>query len=353
MGESNIALDFSINISKVPGIKEEMLLQEFWLSKIKNGSKLIMDLKHIKAFNEEIIKRVDNVYDLEKYKESLTKEELLSFIKEYKLPDKTMYDDEENLLTEHFFNSIIENTNLSGIKEENKIKYGITVKKVSIRSFPTEVGVYEYPGNTVFDRFQETGCGPCEAVLILHKSSDNLWYFIQMYNYRGWAKAEGIAVAKEKAEVFDYINSEEFVMVTGNHVSIDGTTGDVKSVNTVFNMGNKLSIAKDNNLFAKYNQEYYIVKLPSRHINGALEFKYALISKNKDVRSGFLPYTRENIIKQAFKLQGDRYDWGNKYNGKDCSSFIACIYKTFGFLLPRNTGEQERCPGKKYILKKK
>jgi hypothetical protein len=167
-----------------------------------------------------------------------------------------------------------------------------------------------------------------------------------MHNYRGWVKAEGIALVKDKKILFDYINSENFVVVTGNHVSIE--SNDSIDTNQSFNMGNRIALTDKGKLVEKYNKQYYVVKLPIKTKEGYLEFSEALIARNKDLVEGYLPYTRENIIKQAFKLQGEKYDWGNKFEGRDCSSFIADIYKTFGLVLPRNAGDQESGYGKQY-----
>lgn len=327
-----------------PNVKKEMLKYEFWTSELKDGNKVIMDLTSINNFNEEIYKKVNKVMDLDKYKNVILKNELTVFLKEYKLPTTTMYNDEGKAITKDSLDTIYRNINLSDIKDSNEIKYGISVKKTSIRSFPTIMGVYDSQSLREFDRFQETGLEPCEALIILHQSQDKKWYFIQMYNYRGWVKAEDIAIANNKSQVFDYINSSDFIIVTGNHIIIDNNADG--RINNTFNMGDRLTLVSSGELYNKYNKTHYIVKLPIRTIDNLLDFKEALILKNKDVVKGYLPYTRENIIKQAFKLQGDKYDWGNKFNGRDCSSFIASIFKTFGFLLPRNTGEQEKSNGK-------
>jgi hypothetical protein len=338
--------EFPVKGPLTPGMKEEMLQYEFWTSRLLEGSKLIMEMNAIEKFNEETIRKADTVYSLQEYKESLSKKELTDLIKEYKFTDKMKVDDKGTTLKKDFLDSLMKNTNLEAIKDENKIRYGMSVKKLQVRSFPTEVGAYESSASDL-DRFQETGCEPCEAVLILHESKDKKWYFIQIYNYRGWVKAEGIAVAKDKRIIFDYINSDSFTVITGNHVSIESNKSS-SEVNESFNMGNKIALVTEGKLFNQYNKQYYVVKLPIKSKEGYIDFSEALIARNKDLVEGYLPYTRENIIKQAFKLQGEKYDWGNKFDGRDCSSFIADIYKTFGLMLPRNAGDQESGYGKMY-----
>jgi hypothetical protein len=337
--------EFPVKGPLTPGMKAEMLQYEFWTSRLIDGSKLIMNINAIEKFNEETIRKADTVYRLQEYKESLSQKELTDIIKLYKFTDKMKVDDKGTALKKDFLDALIKNTNLEAIKDKNKIRYGMSSKKLQVRSFPTETGAYESSASEL-DRFQETGCEPCEAVLILHESKDKKWYFIQMYNYRGWVKADGIAIAKDKNILFDYINSESFVVVTGNHVGIE--SNDNTEVNKNFNMGNKIALATQGKLFDKYNKQYYIVKLPIKTKEGYLDFSEALIARSRDLVEGYLPYTRENIIKQAFKLQGEKYDWGNKFDGRDCSSFIADIYKTFGIILPRNAGDQESGYGKQY-----
>src|SRR5690606_4113209 len=54
--------------------------------------------------------------------------------------------------------------------------------------------------------------------------------------------------------------------------------------------------------------------------------------------------TKANLIRQAFKFLGERYGWGHRYNGRDCSGFVSEVMRSFGLVLPRNTGAQARSP---------
>ena len=109
-------------------------------------------------------------------------------------------------------------------------------------------------------------------------------------------------------------------------------------------MGIRLALADretyGNSLYGQNPYASHVVLLPMRNPEGQLEIKPALIARNQDVSRGYLPFTRENIIRQAFKFLGERYGWGHSYNARDCTGFIMEVYKTFGIQMPRNTGQQ-------------
>ena len=140
-----------------PDVKAEMLTSSFWIQQLEEESIPVMSLSELSTLNSEIIKRVPVVYELDNYAEQLTKQELSRYITYYKVPDKTMYDYNGKALSQSFFTSISDNRNLAAIKETNKVRYGIVVKKGSIRSFPTESGAYSSSTDRNLDRFQETG----------------------------------------------------------------------------------------------------------------------------------------------------------------------------------------------------
>lgn len=330
---------------------EDMLSPEYWIRKIDSADKVVMTPQEIENFNRKVINKVGTVCDIETYKKSLKKDELIKLIKSYEIPKKPMYNRYGNLIEEDFYDDVIENTNLEKIEDVTPVKYGITIRNTYIRSFPTEEAVFDKQGDIEFDRFQETGCQALEPVVILHRSKDRKWFFIQMYNYRGWIKAEDIAIAKDKKELFDYINSLSFLLVTGNYIKTQSNPFDKNVSKLEFTMGTKIYLEKENILHQIGNQSVignYLVKLPVRNEEGNLDFRYALISKKEDVNVGYLPYTRENILKQAFKLIGDRYGWGDSLGGRDCSSYIMYVFKTFGIRLPRNANEQEAVADKSY-----
>jgi len=361
LGFSNISSNTSkqaakklpIKVSTLPGTLEVMNDKSYWIEKLKQPKAVIMTNNQINKFNNEIIERVPMVYNLRNYKNSLSKKELISFISSFNIPKKMMYNKAGITLTHYFYNELELNRNIQSIKKDNSVFFGLIVKKTNLRAFPTDESVYDSNSLRKIDRFQESSAEPCTPVIILHTSSDGKWFFIQMYNYRAWVKAEDVAVSKDKKTVIDYVSSKNFLIVTGNHIKSQLNPNDKSMPQIEFAMGTKIPMS-DNVIQNGENKSVsgdYVVMLPYRNGKGQLEFRNALIADKEDVNIGFLPYTRENILIEAFKLLGDRYDWGNKYDGRDCSGFVISIYNTFGIMLPRNTYEQEKSAGIIYNFK--
>lgn len=333
----------------IPGTNRDMIDKGYWIDRIDDKDSIIMDSKEIDAFNKNILGCVDTICDLENYSEIISKDEIIKLIEKYRVPDEDRYDINGNKVSGYFYRKVSDNRNIGSLSEKITVKYGIAVKNISVRSFPTKEGIYETENDKEFDLFQETLCQALEPVVVLHESRDREWYFIQKYNYAGWVKKSGIALGSRE-EIFNYINSKNYLMVTGNHVFTRPNPFEERVSRQEFDMGCRIPLERDDTICQVGNQSSfanYIVSLPVRDNDGTLSFRDGLISINDDVTIGCLKYTRENIINQVFKLLGDRYGWGDSFRGRDCSSTLMYVYKTFGIMLPRNGNDQEKVPGKK------
>jgi Cell wall-associated hydrolases (invasion-associated proteins) len=330
------------------GTRTEMMEPEFWIEKIPDSRRIILDPAGIERLNKRISDSIESMCDLQNFKEILTKDELSNYIKHYSVPEKTMYDMDDDKITGDFYEGVKYNTNIDGINDVNPVRYGIAVKNAAVRTFPTEKGIFEAKDDREFDMFQETGCQALQPVLVLHESRDGLWYFIQLYNYNGWVKKSDIAIG-DKNIVFNYANNKDFLIVTGNHVLTKANPFEERVSRQEFDMGTRIPLETGDipqNVDRQCVAGNFIVLLPVREEDGSLSFKHGLISKKEDVTSGYLSYTRENVLKQVFKLIGDRYGWGDSFRGRDCSSTVLYVYKTFGILLPRNASQQEAVQGR-------
>ncbi len=328
---------------------------EFWVNKLSNPDKLIMNQQEIAKFNLDIIHNLpDTVYDLAAYPAILSKKTLVDYINSVQLPGGKVYINGAAVPASGF-EALRTQTNLQAVLEQNIVRYGFTVRRADLRTYPTKDGLFESPDDWEFDRFQKTAVDPAEPLVILHQSLDSKWYYIQTYYYRGWLPAEDIAVAATREEWLAYMREPGFLIVTGANFQLAFNPVSPELSEIGFQMGAKIPLAHLGDIPAVVDNQAvagnYVVILPVRDASGNLKFKQALIPSTADVTPGYLPYTRANIIKQAFKMQGQRYGWGGMFKATDCSGFIMNIYRTFGLKLPRNADEQENSAGKSVDLR--
>lgn len=311
----------------MPNVSPKMLDEGFWINKLPAPNQVILNDKQIAEFNRQVIASLpDTVYDLRQYPNQLSKDKLANLIKVPKQPEDIEYVNGQPAAAD-YYTELAANCNKQDIAPVNAVRWAFTVKRVNIRTYPTNDFIADQRDDREFDNFQETAVDPAEPVVILHQSASKDWYYVQTNNYRGWLPAQDLAIAANRQQWLEYLDAKEFLTVTARRITI----GDV-----VFAMGARLPLTDNKKA----------VKLPIRGTKGELAFTLAAIPTESQAVAGYLPYTRANIIKQVFKLQGERYGWGGMHDSWDCSSLILDVYRSFGIKLPRNADEQELAAGR-------
>jgi len=329
--------------SNIPRLTQEMLNMKNWI-KSSDMNKIIMSKQEVELYNKSMVKAAGPIVDIENYKQYFSKQEIKDMLNDISsLPKSERFHADGKLVQPEYYNTLKKNCNIDGIIDLNNIKYGITITRTVMRTFPTYESVFKYGDNYEFDRFQETAVYPIEPLVVLHESVDSDWYFVQMYNYKGWVPVKDVAICS-KEELFNYIKEEDFVVTTGKRVFTSYNPLNKQLSEVKFDMGIRIPLANSQDIEDDvYSQDYtgnHVVVLPTRDNSGNVEFKQALIAGNEAISLGYLPYTRQNIIENAFKFLGERYGWGGMFNSRDCASFIMDIYRTMGVKLPRNAQEQ-------------
>ena len=301
-------------------------LQE--LSKKHNIFETVMTEEEIKVFNDLVYSdySATEVVDVQKLAHSVPKNTVLNMINGYTNINKyTVYNDEtRKSLTTNEKNEILANRNLDNISDMVDVKFGLVVDFGWLRSYPTN----HYSNNYSMDRFQETSLNVGEPVAIYHESSDGNWYFVQAENYNGWIEKQYIGVCSYD-EMAGFLNANDRLVVISDYVEINSA---------YVRMGQSFPITS-------LETESYQILFPTRNVDGTLELITKYIEPSNDYSVGYLEYTLENMIKQAFKLLGIDYSWGDKEKaGRDCSSTMNAIYRSFGFVMPRNTSNQLAIP---------
>ncbi len=281
----------------------------------------IMDYQDILKYNTQTLKNDSTLYNLDTIA-SLSKQEIEKLILKYELPKLPKYNGNKKITTADL-NKILENRNLNNIVDINNVIKGIVIKRTNLKSFPTSIHFYDKPGMDNFDNLQESELHVNTPVIITHTSNDNLWSYVITPTYTGWVLKQDIAFASEDDFAY-FTNPKMFAIIIKPSIAINSTTLD---------MSVKLPLLKID--------EDYELALPIKGDDGYVKTKKIVLTK-EDAHIGYLDYTKENVYNLAFKYLNTPYRWGGMDNGVDCSSYVANIFRTFGFIFPRNTTDQRQ-----------
>lgn len=305
-------------------------IPEFWIDKVKNSDKIIMNKKEIKAFNQNTAHNKQTLtlfQDVSKqYGSSWIKKSILRNLTNIK--KSTTYFTDGNKITNSFYKDIKQTLNTNKlINKSIKTRYALTTSYCNQKIIPTELALLKKKNQIHFDRNQNSALDIGTPIAILQASDDGLWYYGIGPTSWGWVRSQDIAFGSKK-EILNYLNSKSFVITTEAKTAIK-IGGDYHDY---VRMGVRLpSILKLDNMT--------MVMIPTADANGNLVFSNATV-KTASVHEGYLKYTSENILTQAFKFLHHPYGWGGMYGEQDCSKFIQEIYATVGIKLPRNSSSQ-------------
>lgn len=337
-------------------MRKEMYCSSFWSNLYNKSDDIIMTTEEIENFNKRNIEK-SNIYDVLNEIKTHSKDEIVEMMYNVSsLPNQRKYKLylHGKELDDKYSNELVENFNISNLKEVVEPQYGVVVHRTIMKSFPTEDRVFKEENGYYIDRFMETGVYPGEPCIIYNKSKDGNWYFAKIYNYVAWIRSKDVAIG-ERGIIEEFYNSQEFIVVTDNKIHTVFNPLNEALSDLQLDMGVRLPIDSewdyDTLVHDMHCEGNYVVKYPVRNSEGNLEFDRILIPFNEGVKEGYLPYTVRNILKQAFKFQGERYGWGGEFNGRDCSGFMLDVYRSFGIILPRNADEQfEKCEGRAIVM---
>jgi hypothetical protein len=328
---------------RLPNVTPEMERPGFWIKKIENPTHPLLTPEKIHKMNEENLKRPDlRLCRIRDLKEDWSREEILSFLKEdwenFGRTEEVRYGKSGAPLGEFFWNKLRDNLNQEFLQERSRIFFALIVKRTDIRVFPTDEPSMGTPDDDVFDRFQHSSISVGSPVGIYHFSQDKKWAYVQTPFIRGWIRRHDLAVAKEKAEIVDYEETKNRLVVTGNSVTVFGDPS-LRQPAFIAQMGDSFPLLSTSD-GSKKAHGFHVILIPSRNDSELLSIRKGYLRADEGVHQGFLPYTQENVARQAFKMLHHPYGWGDRLGGRDCSRFIMDLFRTFGILMPRNSKEQ-------------
>ncbi|WP_423803736.1 SH3 domain-containing protein [Paraglaciecola polaris] len=330
--------------SDVMHISQAQLHAEHWMNKLKNPEQVVMSDVQIRAHNHSLLEHNRFVHDPLLTPEVLTDKQLKAKINSIsKVPKSARFFLDGRKLAADDYAVYQQSMQFSAAEQGHRVTYGLIVKRAAMRTFPTDDRVLNSAMDADLDRFQESALFPGDTVAVLTRSQDKQWALVQGFNYLAWTRVENFAVAS-KEQVQAFASANDFIVVTGAKVFTQYVPEHIGVSEQQLDMSVRLPLVAKNEvpnaLYGQNPYANYVVWLPTRTAQGQLSLQKALIGRSQDVHLGYMPFTKENVIKQGFKFLGERYGWGHDYNGRDCTGFVGEIYRAFGLLMPRNSGDQ-------------
>lgn len=329
-------------------VSANLKTSDFWITTVIDPDKIIMNPEEIEIFNKraglisggldilnlpeylcpkEIKEKIIEVSGLEAFfspiLENYNDPDDIEYIMSSSFVDTlTRYGADNQPLKTGFYLNIVNNLNVEGLNQEQRVVYALSVNRTDILAWPEQEFIMGKPFNQDFNILQQSSLDSAHAVAVIHSSKDSEWYFVRSSYVDGWVRARDLALT-DRMQAMEY-PGEQFLVVTSPNCRTE--SGEE------LHMGTKVS-------FSGKHLDYYEIKIPVRDKNGKLEFQNDLISP-QFVNEGYLSYTKTNTIKLAFKFLGTGYSWGGYEGGVDCSSYIQKVFSVFGINLPRNSSAQ-------------
>ena len=305
-------------------------IPEFWIDKISNPDRLIMNPKSIKEFNDEVAytqRKLTYFKDMNlHYGSSWVKKSIENMLSG--MENSTKFFADGNEVPESFYTKIAREMDVDSIDGKRvKTRYALTVNYTNQKIIPTDLSLLKKKKQIYFDRNQNSALDIATPIAILHSTDDGEWHYGISSTSSGWVRDSDIAFG-EKKEIENYLNSKNFIVTTEakSALIIAGRYHDY------MRMGVRLP-------YVMTVDDNTMVLIPSRDKEGNLVLGNATI-KTSNTHRGYLPYTPRVILTQAFKFLHAPYGWGGMYGEQDCSKFLQEIYATVGVKIPRNSSSQ-------------
>ncbi|MBR3248244.1 MAG: SH3 domain-containing protein [Clostridiales bacterium] len=330
----------------VDGVEPEMMSADYWIGEDDNI--VLMNDKEIATYNYEnraVIKASDGetVYPhLDEFGDTLDGDILRTFLNDNaaSIPDYPPRYYLDGVRTDYlYWQNLIDLSNIDAVEDEIKVQYAYTVKRMTLRMFPTEDRVFDGPDDQYFDCILYAECMPYMPCVVLHQSSDGEYLYVVFDSYAAWVRKDAVAFCRNREDWVERQNPDKWLIVTAREIRLGNDPYSEATTNLVLPMGTQMELVPVGEAPDVINQRTtygdYVVKVPTRGRDGYIVDEYVLIPVSDDVHAGYLSLTPANIVRQALKLLGDRYGWGGDLQANDCTGITREIYRCFGILLPR------------------
>ena len=332
-----------ISPAGIPAFSDAMLSPDYWIRRAPAPDAVLLDAHAAAAQRAAAYAPGGGFLDIRRLPTTLARAQVADWIRAAEQsPVKLAVDDAGRPVGPDTVQALRAATAADRIAPTAPARYGLAVRRAPMRTYPSDRAFYAAPDQRDYESLTAGTLFPGEPVLIAHASADGRWLLAVTTQGPAWVHADDIAIGPA-ATVFGYAAQAPGRVVTGDHVRTVFTP-ELPAVSELdLDMGVALpraDVPPDAPVNGASPYASWAVQLPVRAADGTLALRSALIRRSADTAAGYLPLTRANILRQAFKFLGERYGWGHQFDARDCSGLISETYRSMGILLQHSSALQ-------------
>jgi hypothetical protein len=303
----------------------------YWISKIQNPDKEILNKKEIEALNSKTVGASAFILDLRYFPSKYHGKNVAALYRRHLNIFSKYFDGySDKPVGAGFFEKINENVDYGQFENAADVKFAMTVKYAELRVFPTREKLYSSLDTLDLDRMQITQLDIASPIAIVYSTKDKEWHYAISEIAEGWISKDSFAFCSRET-VKDYKLWDKLVLTTSPNSDIY-KNAEMTDFFDYVKMGAALPLGN-------IKDDVVEIRVPYAKPDNSLGFKKAYIAL-ADVSIGHVKYTKRNVLIQAFKHLNSPYGWGGMNGEQDCSSFIRQIFACFGIVMPRNSTGQ-------------
>jgi hypothetical protein len=308
----------------------------YWISKLQNPDKVILNSKEIQAINANTSGKSMYLTDVQYFQPKYyRKNAAASHIKMVNIFSKYYNGYSEQPVGRAYLEEIDKNINYAAFASTVNVRFAMTVNYAELRALPSYDPLFSSLDTLELDRMQITQLDLASPVAVLYAALDGEWFYAVSEIAEGWLHRDTIAFCRQEV-IKDYKKWDRFAVIISPKADIYKNENMTEFFDYV-SMGTALPIAGIKGDLAE-------IRIPKMKPDRTLGFQKAYISLS-DISVGYMKYTQRNILQQAFKHLNSPYGWGGMNGEQDCSSFLRQIYACFGIKFPRNSTGQINSAG--------
>lgn len=342
------------NITYHDSVSPAMASSDFWINKVDDPDKVLLDAAGIQKVNEASFATAETkTNDLKNMDLAVNGNDLKQELVEEYIPEDTLFKNGIEMSPEEkeaYFQGMQDNILSASTTETDKGRYGIITERADMHFWPCD-DLIGYGEEDCDDELISTSLNVNEPFIAMLSTADGKFCWGYNVNYTGWIETSKIAWCDDKDQwlhEWDFdITANDILVVTEPRIMLEPSLFDSSSELQLM-LGTCLRLVPKEQIPLTINERNswhnYVVYLPTRDDEGNLSHIYGLVPQTANVSIGYLPLTQRNLLDIAFRCLGARYGWGGQYGAMDCSMLTYSLYRCFGYTLPRDTDQQHALP---------